>query len=66
MRHDITTNYQCWVTTDGAHFAVHNKLNKEVYGGYALGTYATFTDNLTSYRVTIDQSQKVILEKTGE
>lgn len=52
----ISNNFECWITKDGEHFAVHNTASNSVDGGYKLGEYAEFNEAGNTYQVTIDKS----------
>ena len=49
----LTENFTCYVTKDGAHFALLNSSNASVDGGYSFGERAQFEDNGRTYSVTI-------------
>lgn len=52
--HNLTKNFECWITKDGKYFTLHNVQNNSVDSGYGLGEYAKFVDEGTNYLVTIN------------
>ncbi len=50
---ELTRVFNCWVTKDGEHFAIHNSLLNSVDGGYRLGEIAYFIDSGIRYAVTV-------------
>ena len=64
MKHQLTDNFEAWITQDGGYFVIHDIVNNSADGGYALGEYATFEDAGVTYKATIIQGDKVDLQKT--
>lgn len=65
---ELTRVFNCWVTKDGEHFAIHNSILNSVDGGYKLGEIAYFIDSGIRYAVTVlknktNNSFKVNLQK---
>ena len=65
IMHRLTQNFECWVTKDGKHFAVHNISKNNVDGGYKLGEIAEFEDNGQKYSVTITDSEQIDLRRVN-
>ena len=55
--HQLTKNFECWITKDGGYFTVHDILNNSADGGYKLGEYAVFEDEGIEYEVTINKNK---------
>ena len=49
----LTRVFNCWVTKDREHFAIHNSLLNKVAGVYKLGDMAHFIDSGINYTVTV-------------
>jgi hypothetical protein len=52
----LTKFFNCWVTRDGKHFAIHNAALNYVDSGYKLGEIAYFVDSGIKYAVTMLKS----------